>query len=124
MEISQFASRLFEARDTLHIYHLKSKSYSEHKALASLYEAILEFADDFIESYIGFTGEFKFDTITIQESSLTNPIFFIEDLISETLMAAKDELAADMTTYGWLVNMIEDMIAKCYHTIYKLKFLK
>lgn len=124
MDISTFASKLFEARDTLHIYHLKTKSYSEHKALGSLYEAVGDFADSFLEAYMGFTGEFNFDKITIEQSTLTNPIFYIEDFIGQVLMAAKEEMASDMNTYGFLVNEIESLIFTCYGTIYKLKFLK
>lgn len=124
MEISTFASKLFEARDTLHIFHLKTTSYSEHKALGSLYEAIIEWADSFLETYKGFIGDFNFDRITIEQSSLTNPIFYIEDFIGQVLMPAKEELSSDMNTYGFLVNEIETLIAECYRTIYKLKFLK
>lgn len=124
MDISTFASKLFEARDTLHIYHLKTKSYSEHKALGALYDDIIGFADGFLEAYMGFTGEFNFDKITIEQSNLTNPIFYIEDFIGQVLMAAKEEMAQDMNTYGFLVNEIEALIFKCYQTIYKLKFLK
>lgn len=124
MEINTFASKLFEARDVLHMYHLKTKSYSEHKALGSLYETIIDWADSFIEAYIGFTGEFNFDSIVIQQSALSNPIFFIEDFIGEVLMPAKDEMSGDMPTYGFLVNEIEALIFECYKTIYKLKNLK
>lgn len=124
MDISTFASKLFEARDTLHIFHLKSKSYSEHKALGGLYPDIEDFTDSFLETYMGFAGEFKFDNITIAQSALTNPIFYIEDFIGQVLMPAKEEMASDMNTYGFLVNEIEALIFKCYHTVYKLKYLK
>lgn len=124
MDISTFASKLFEARDTLHIYHLKTDSYSAHKALGGLYETIIDWADSFLEGYKGFTGDFNFDPITIEQSTMTNPIFYIEDFIGQVLMPAKDELAADMATYGFLVNEIESLIFECYKTIYKLKFLK
>lgn len=124
MDISTFASKLFEARDTLHIYHLKTKSYAQHKALGSLYEDVLDFADSFLEAYMGFAGEFNFDKVTIEQNLNPNPILYIEDFIGQVLMTAKDELAEDMTTYGFLVNEIEALIFKCYTTIYKLKFLK
>jgi hypothetical protein len=124
MDISTFASKLFEARDTLHIYHIKTDSYSAHKALGSYYEAVIDFADSFLEAYKGFTGDFNFDKITIEQSALTNPIFYIEDFVGTVLMAAKEELAGDMNTYGFLVNEIETLIFESYRTIYKLKFLK
>lgn len=124
MEINEFASKLFEYRDVLHIAHLKTKSFSQHKALGSFYEEVQDFADSFIETYMGFVGEFKFDRFVVEESNLGNPVFIIEDLIGQVLMPAKAELAKDMDTYGFLVNEIESLIFKSYHTIYKLKFLK
>ena len=45
MEIGQFASKTFEFRDQLHMMHLMTKSYSEHKALGNLYEFIGDFAN-------------------------------------------------------------------------------
>lgn len=124
MDISTFASKLFEARDTLHIYHIKTTSYAQHKALGSLYETIIEWADNFLEGYKGFSGDFNFDNLLIAPSAMTNPVFYIEDFVGQTLMPAKEELATDMNTYGFLVNEIEALIFECYKTIYKLKFLE
>lgn len=124
MEIGQFASKTFEFRDQLHIAHLITKSYAEHKALGSLYEYIGDFADTFLETYKGFTNELSFDTITVEQSKLTNPIFIIEDYIAQVLLEAKNDMAQDMTTYGFLVNMLEEAMAESYRTIYKLKNLK
>lgn len=124
MEIGQFASKTFEFRDQLHMMHLMTKSYSEHKALSSLYEFIGDFADSFLETYKGFTGELKFDKITVEQSNITNPVFIIEDYIAQVLLEAKNDMAQDMPTYGFLVNELETAIAESYRTIYKLKNLK
>lgn len=123
MEIGQFASKTFEFRDQLHMMHLMTKSYSEHKALGSLYEYIGDFADSFLETYKGFTNELKFDTITVEQTKLTNPIFVIEDYIAQVLLEAKNDMAEDMATYGFLINILEEAMANCYRTIYKLKQL-
>lgn len=124
MEIGQFASKTFEFRDQLHMMHLMTKSYSEHKALGSLYEFITDFADDFLETYKGFTNELSFDSVTIEKSVLNNPVFVIEDYIAQVLLEAKNDMAQDMSTYGFLVNMIEEAMANCYRAVYKLKNLK
>ena len=87
MEIGQFASKTFEFRDQLHMMHLMTKSYSEHKALGSLYEFITDFADDFLETYKGFTNELSFDSVTIEKSVLSNPVFVIEDYIALSYVA-------------------------------------
>lgn len=42
-----------------HIYHILTKSYSEHMAIGEFYEDIQEDADAFAESYIGLSGGFN-----------------------------------------------------------------
>jgi hypothetical protein len=124
MEIGQFASKSFAFRDQLHILHLKTKSYSEHKALGNAYEFILDWLDGFLEAWQGFDSLINFDAVTIESNAITNPVFIIEDYIGEVLMKAKTELAEDMSTYGFFVNELETAIFSLYQTIYKLKNLK
>lgn len=123
MELSTFSSELFACRDHLHIMHLKSKSYSEHKALKHLYESVIDFADQFIESFTGFLDkDVEFDTIVVNDYTGT-PISYIEEFLQNVLFAVKYDLSSDMNLYGWAVNDIESLIQKCYHTIYKLRNL-
>lgn len=124
MEISQFAAKLFECRDILHILHLKTRSYSQHKSLGKLYEFMVEWSDTFLETYKGFNGDFDFDMIHVEDAEKYDPKSYVILFIDEVLIPAKDELAEDMPTHGFLVNMIEENIAECYHTIYKLEFLR
>lgn len=128
MEINEFAARLFETRDTLHIMHLKTKSYAAHKTLGELYQFLSEWLDNFLETFRGFSDtsindEFEIDTIHVEDQWKTDPVTFIRLFIGTTLMSAKAEMAGDMSEYGFLVNMIEELIAECYHSIYKLNFL-
>ena len=56
----KFFSKLFEARQMAHIFHLQVKAEMgsgwEHDALKDFYDGILEFADDLIETYQGQYG--------------------------------------------------------------------
>ena len=49
-------NKLFEARDQIHLIHLNTTSYSEHKALNSFYDGWLDLVDKFIETYQGKYG--------------------------------------------------------------------
>jgi hypothetical protein len=121
MEINEFAAQLFAFADRLHQLHLKTKSYSQHKALG-VYEDVRDFADTFIETWIGYDQPFDFATIHVEDKGY-DPIGVIEDFCDNVLHVAKAELAEDMPEYGPFVNMIEDLSAKLYQTKYKLKNL-
>ena len=49
-------NKLFEVRDQIHLIHLNTSSYSEHKALNSFYDQWLDLVDKFIETYQGKYG--------------------------------------------------------------------
>ena len=59
-------SILLHSRTQVHIFHLQTKSYAEHKALQKYYEGIDGIVDGLIESYQG-----KYDIIT-QYNSVKN----------------------------------------------------
>ena len=52
-------SILLHSQTQVHIFHLQTKSYSEHKALQGYYEGIDALVDGIIESYQG-----KYDVVT------------------------------------------------------------
>ena len=49
--------QLFQSRDIIHIAHLQTTSFSEHKALDSYYTEIIGLTDDIVESYFGTIGK-------------------------------------------------------------------
>ena len=59
-------SILLHSQTQVHIFHLQTKSYAEHKALQGYYEGIDVLVDGLIESYQG-----KYDVIT-QYNSIKN----------------------------------------------------
>lgn len=121
MEISEFASKSFAFRDQLHMLHLSTKSYSEHKALGSLYDTVLEWLDGFLEAWQGFDGDIDFQLVHAEP--VKNAIDCVMDYVG-ILMTAKGDMADDMETYGWAVNEIETMMKDCFSTIYKLRNLR
>lgn len=124
MTTTEFVSNLFAARDVLHLMHLHTKSYAEHKALGGIYPAIEEFTDSFVETYQGQVGDLINVTSFTVSMSTPDPIAYLENFCDSVLVEAKNAFATDMEQYGHYVNNIEELISTVYHTIYKLKFLK
>lgn len=46
-------------RTQIHIFHLQTKSFAEHKALDAFYNEIVELLDEFAETYQGRFGRIK-----------------------------------------------------------------
>jgi len=114
---AKFFGSLLAARTQAHVLHLASKSFSEHKALGSFYEALTEFTDDIIETYQGQYGMVEIETKT-QNSKAALP--FLESLAVEFKDARK--LFSEKDTH--LHNILDEIVALTYKTVYKVKFLK
>lgn len=114
---SSLFATLFEARDFAHVAHLKSKSFSEHKALNDFYESILDLADSFYETYAGQYGQINF---TVTSSKQENVLSYFEDIAKK----CHDFHSAIDKKDTHLHNILDEVTALVYRTIYKLKFLK
>jgi hypothetical protein len=121
-EIGNFSgliSKLFEARDFAHRTHLisKNKSFSEHEALGSFYEDITGLADNLYETHAGQYGPAKFDFNKVSDAE---PIEYLETL-GKICVAAHSAIDKKDTH---LHNILDEITALVYHTLYKLKNLK
>lgn len=52
-----FIGQLFQSRDMMHLTHLQTTNYAEHKALKKYYEGILGLTDELVETYFGTIGK-------------------------------------------------------------------
>jgi hypothetical protein len=107
---------MFEARQVAHNCHLKSKSFSEHKALNSFYDGLLDLVDEFVETYqgqYGLLGDAEFEV-----GSVANAVEYLEDC-AKLFAVGRDSLKD-----SHLQNIMDEVIALTYRTVYKLKFLK
>ena len=117
-KIEKFVSDLFEIEVNIHIAHLQTSSFAEHKALDGLYKDIVDLRDRFIESYQGKFGIIKgYKSFSIQEG--VNPITYLE-----SFLLTFDEVRESLDDTGNLQQIIDDVSELIYSTIYKLKFLK
>lgn len=123
---SQFFSKLFESREMAHVYHLSVKgdmgSYASHVALGVYYNEILEFIDDLIETYQGQYGLVEnFDIIDTSSTRTMDPIQYFEELVMFVKSTRNTSLSSEDTH---LQNIIDEITALIYKTLYKLKYNK
>lgn len=108
--------KMFEARQVAHNCHLKTKSFAEHEALGGFYKEILEFTDEFVEIYQGQYGLLGDCNFTVE--SVANAAEYLEDC-ARLFAVGRDSLKD-----SHLQNIMDEVIALTYKTVYKLKFLK
>jgi len=95
---------LFQSRDAMHIAHLQTTSFAEHKALNAYYDGILDLTDKFTEAYV---------EIVIPESKNTDATSHLKELRS-TLDTERNNYPSE------LQNIIDEMIALVDKILYLL----
>jgi hypothetical protein len=115
--VSYLFAKLFESRNFAHKAHLSTKSYAQHKALGTFYEDVLDLVDDLVETYQGQYGLIKIDMSPSKESDVVQ---YFEDL-ARFLTEAHGAFDKKDTH---LHNILDELTALTYRTLYKLKFLK
>jgi len=108
--------KLFEARDQIHLIHLNTTSYAEHKALNAFYDSWLSLVDSFIETYqgkygrIGGVAQITIDSIVNSRVYLINLMVFINEYAEPIVSEADSDL----------LNIIADMKGLINETLYLL----
>lgn len=115
---AEFVLMLLHAVTNAHILHLRSKSYSEHMALAAFYDSLSDLVDALTESIQGKFGvllEFPNDYVAPMDDA-------IEELqsLSDYVQDERSELPQDSEVQ----NQIDEIQALINSTLYKLRFLK
>lgn len=123
--VSSLFSKLFESREMAHIYHLKVNgeegSHAKHIALGNYYENVLEFIDDLIETYQGQYGLVdEYDVIDTKDSKTLDTLDYFTSLSS----FIKENRNCISSEDSHLHNIIDEVAALVYRTIYKLKYTK
>ena len=119
MSCEKFMGTLFLARDVAHSVHLNTRSFAKHSALNTFYDEIVDLADKFAEAYQGKYG--LIGPIALMSAKKTNNIVeFLEDQVEELMKMRYDVIEKECTP---LQNIIDEILALYYSTLYKLKFL-
>lgn len=118
-------SKLFESREMAHIYHLQVNgeqgSHAAHTALNEYYDGVLELIDDLIETYQGQYGIVDgYDVIDTNTTRTKEKVEYFESLV-EFVKHGRKAISAEDTH---LQNIVDEVVALIYRTLYKLKFTK
>lgn len=118
-------SKLFESREMAHIYHLQVNgqqgSHAAHVALNDYYFNVLNLIDDLIETYQGQYGIVDgYDVIDTKETRSKEAVAYFEE-IAEFIKHGRKCISVEDTH---LHNIVDEIIALIYKTLYKLKFTK
>ena len=113
-------SILLHSQTQVHIFHLQTKSYDEHKALQKYYEGIDVIVDGLIESYQG-----KYDVIT-QYNSVKNEDYKSNEQVIKYFKALDTMIEKNRKEVkeSFIQNQIDTVQELINSTVYKLRFLK
>jgi hypothetical protein len=125
-DVAKFISKLFEAREMAHVFHLSVNgemgSHAAHTALGEFYEGLLEFIDELTEVYQGQHGLVEnFDIIDTSAAKERQYIPYFEGL-SDFIKQNRTVSFAQEDSH--LQNIIDEVVALNYRLLYKLKFNK
>ena len=110
---------LLHSQTQVHVFHLGTKSYAEHKALQGYYEGVDALTDGLVESYQGKYGlmkNYKSFKMTSYKNKKQVLSYFTQllNMIEENRESVDD---------SYIQNQIDTVQELIYSTMYKLKFL-
>lgn len=110
MTPGKFIGTLFHSRDAMHIAHLQTTSFAEHKALNHYYDEILELTDKFTEAYFGYAKRVE---IVIPEAKVMDSMTHMKEM--------RAILETERANYpSELQNIIDEMTALVDKLLYLL----
>ena len=124
-DVSKFLSKLLESREMAQVYHWTVKgdmgSHAAHLALQTYYEEVIEFIDDIVEIYQGQYGLIEgYDVIDTTDSKSKDRLDYFKEIV-EFVKSGRTCIKAEDTH---IHNIIDELIALQYKTIYKLTYNK
>ena len=113
-------SKLLDSQRQVHIFHLQTKSFAEHKALQDYYDSIGDLVDSLVESFQGKYGiitgwkSFQSEDYTGGEQVIT----YLKSLVDYNNLVKKS------VKDSYIQNQLDEVETLLQSTIYKLRFLK
>ena len=119
-QFCEIVCKLLHSQTQVHVFHLQTTSYSEHKALQGFYEGVDALVDGLVESYQGKHGIIKnyktFDMVDYKSNDQLLSYF------KELLKIISDN--RDSVKESYIQNQSDTVEELINSTVYKLKFLK
>lgn len=117
MSAPELVARCFAVRTASHLSHLASRSYSEHMALQTFYEEILEATDEFAEVYMGVFGHISsWPAVKPPTGKAAAYISALADWLEEYGPECAEKNSA-------LQSLIDVISTSCAQALYRLRFL-
>jgi len=118
-DFCEMVCQLLHSQTQVHIFHLGTKSYAEHKALQKFYESIDALTDGLIESYQGKYGLLSnYKSYKNQSYKNKNQVLKYFKGLLNTI-----EEKRDCCDDSYIQNQIDTVQELIYSTMYKLRFL-
>jgi len=103
-----------------HVLHLRSRSYSEHKALQGFYQKMPDLVDSVIEAWQGKNGELiEYPDQTVEVEEQDDALVFV--MYVKMILEENRGVLGGASEIQNLVDGIAELIDS---TLYKLTFLK
>ena len=124
-DVSKFISKLLESREMAQVYHWTVKgdmgSHAAHLALETYYDGVIGFIDDIVEIYQGQYGLIEgYEVIDTTDSKSKDRL----DYFKEVVEFVKSERTCIKSEDTHIHNIVDELIALQYKTIYKLTYNK
>jgi hypothetical protein len=110
MAPNKFIGELFKSRDAMHLTHLNTTSFAEHKALNAYYDGILDLTDKFSEVYF---GRYKRLDIVIPESKVMPAVEHLKEM-QMLIDGERNNYSSE------LQNILDEMLSLINQTLYLL----
>lgn len=114
--VAEIIGVMFMSRTYAHMAHLKTGSFSQHKALNEFYDGVVDLADSLAEASQGLFGRLDIPFVDMMDS-VTEPIKGIEN------QAAKIKQLSSTCSEPYLGNILQEIEALYRKTLYLLKEL-
>ncbi len=124
-DVSKFISKLLESREMAQVYHWTVKgdmgSHAAHLALEAYYTGIIESIDEIVEVYSGQYGLIEeYNVIDTKETKSTDKLEYFKEVVEWIREERKCFDEKDTHIH----NIVDEVVALLYRTIYKLTYNK
>jgi hypothetical protein len=120
MKAGELLITLLNAATIAHVLHLRSRSYSEHKALQGLYKGLPGLVDGVVEVWQGKNGELvDFPDQTVEVEEQEDSMVFVM-----YLKMVLEENRGVLGGSSEIQNLVDGIAELINSTLYKLTFLK
>lgn len=116
--IEELIAMCFRTRNQAHLMHWKTKSYSEHQALGSFYDDLIDNLDKLVEACQGSKGIIGHVNLACKDESVDIIKCLTDD--ANWISRNRGKIAHGVPA---LENILDEIVALYLTTLYKLKNL-